>query len=496
MKQYILSFDIGTTGTRAVLYDRDCRMLSSAYRELAQYHPADGWVEQDASEIYDKTMDMAAAAIKKAHVLPGQIAAIGIANQRETTVIWERTTGRPVCNAIVWQDRRTLPICQQLEAYDGKAITGRTGMIIIPNAAATKIAWLRENNALIKQGTDNGSLLYGTLDSYMVFRLTGGRVHVTDRSNNSVTLLQNAASLDYDDDLLHILDIPRHILPALVASSAVIAYTDPERFFGAKVPISGLLGDQQAAAIGQGCLKMGMAKNTYGTGSFMVMNTGENYIPPSDGLFSPVIYSRNGLVNYGLEGMADVSSAVLQWLRDGAGMLQGAEEAEHLARQVPDAGGVYFVPAFSGLGAPYFDPYARGTILGLSQGTTKHHIARAALEAMAYQVCDAFALFEKRSGIRLQRLRVDGGGAKSDLLLQTQADLLGVPVDRPENTEATSLGAAFMAGLAVSYWDSIEQIHDLWRIDRSFEPTISKEHREELLASWKKAVSRASGWLK
>ena len=496
MDKYILGFDIGTTGTRAMIFDHESSEILSAYSEFTQYFPQDGWVEHDAVEIFDVTMRMAAIALKKGNIKPEQIAAIGIANQRETTVIWDRHTGIPACFAIVWQDRRTLPICERLSAMDGERIVERTGMILVPNDAATKIAWLRENRPDIKRGMDEGRLIYGTIDTYMVWRLTGGRLHITDHSNNSVTLLQNAMTLDYDESVLNALDIPRSILPQIRKTSEIYGYTDPEQFFGAAVPIAALVGDQQAAAIGQGCLKCGTAKNTYGTGSFIVMNTGRQYIPPSGGIFSPVIYTRDDDINYGLEGMADVSGAAIQWLRDGLGIIKDASEAEKLALAADSNMGVYFIPGFVGLGAPYYDSYARGTIFGLSRGADKRHVARAALESMAFQVRDAFVELEKKSGLTLSQLCADGGGAKSDFMLQFQADILGVPVVRPVVTETTCLGSIYMAGLAVDYWSSIEEIASFWSVAKTFEPSISEYERNEQIYMWQRAVEKARGWLR
>ncbi|MDO4555894.1 MAG: glycerol kinase GlpK [Lachnospiraceae bacterium] len=496
MKLYMLGLDIGTTGTRAMLFDKSSKEVAAAYSEFTQYFPQDGWVEHDAMEIYDTTLKMVGEAIKKAGISPKQIAGIGIANQRETTVFWDKNTGIPVCRAIVWQDRRNLSICERLEELDGEDLVRRTGMIILPNDSAAKIAWLLENNEEVRQGVEDERLLYGTIDTWMVWKLSGGQAHVTDHSNNSVTLLQNARTLDYDEKLLNTLGIPRHILPEIRTSSEVYAYTKPEEFFGESLPICGILGDQQAAAIGQGCLKPGTAKNTYGTGSFIVMNTGERYIEPSDGIFSPVVYTMGNKVNYGLEGMADVSGAVIQWLRDGLGIINTSDEAEKLALQAESNMGVYFIPAFVGLGAPYYDSYARGTIIGLSRGADKRHIARAALESMAFQVRDSFEMLEKKSGTKLTRLRADGGGAKSDFMLQFQADILGVPVERPEITETTCLGGVYMAGLAVGYWDTVEEVCDFWRVEKSFEPSIIEEKRKELITMWSRAVERAGGWLK
>lgn len=496
MKKYILGFDLGTTGTRVMIFDEQSKEISSAYSEFTQYFPQDGWVEHDPVEIYETTMKMAAEALKKGNVKPEQIAGIGITNQRETTVIWDKNTGIPACRAIVWQDRRSLPICERLEALDGANIMKRTGMIIVPNDAATKIAWLLENDEEIKHGMEEGRLIYGTIDCWMVWKLTGGRVHITDHSNNSCTLLQNARTLDYDDYILDILKIPKHILPEIKKSSEVYGYTEPSEFFGAAVPIAGILGDQQAAAIGQGCLKPGTAKNTYGTGSFIVMNTGAKYIEPSDGIFSLVTYTKDDSINYCLEGMADVSGAVIQWLRDGLGIIEHSSDAEKLAMQADSNMGVYFIPAFVGLGAPYYDSYARGMITGLSRGADKRHIARAALESMAFQVRDSFEMLEKKSGMKLQRLRADGGGAKSDFMLQFQADILGVPVERPVITETTCLGGVYMAGLAVGYWDSIEQVSDFWRVEKAFEPKMTQQQREDQIFMWKRAIERAGGWLK
>lgn len=495
MKQYILGIDLGTTGIRIIIFDHELNMISTAYSEFKQYFPKLGWVEHDVEEIYNVTMKVIKQALNNGKLILENIAAIGVANQRDTTVFWNKDTGKPVGKAIVWQDRRTLSICEELKKNE-KDITERTGMVIVPNAAATKIHWLIEHHKEVKEGIEKGELLYGTIDSWIIWKLSGGELHVTDHSNNSVTLLQNAATLDYDDKILKQLNIPREILPRICHSSEIVGYTAKEEFFGARIPIAGVIGDQQAAAIGQGCLSAGVAKNTYGTGSFILMNTGKHYIPPSDGVFSPIIWSSENNVNYGLEGMADVSGAAIQWLRDGLGIIQSAGDAEKLALQVDSSEGVYFVPAFVGLGVPYYDSYARGTLIGLSRGTDKRHIARAALESMAFQVGDSFKMLEKKSGMKLKRLRVDGGGAKSDLMLQFQADILGVVVERPEITETTCLGGAYMAGLAVGYWGSIEEVSDFWRVEKSFEPSIGDSEREERTAMWKKAVERAGGWLK
>lgn len=496
MNQYIMGIDQGTTGTKVIIFDKDVNIIASAYSEFTQYFPKSGWVEHDATEIWDVTMKMVKKALDEANLKPEEIAAIGIANQRETTVFWDKNTGEPADHAIVWQDRRTLDICEWLDEQDGESIVERTGFILVPNAAATKIKWQMDNNPTIKKGVEDGRLIYGTIDSWLVWNLSGGAAHVTDTSNNSNTLLQNAYSLEYDQGVLDLMGIPKSILPKIVGSSEIYANTDPGVFFGASVPIAGILGDQQAATIGQGCMKPGMAKNTYGTGSFMVMNTGGKYEPPSDGIFSPVLWTIGGKTDYCLEGMADVSGAVIQWLRDGLGILAESGDAEKLALEVEDNMGVYFIPAFSGLGAPYYDSYARGTIFGISRGTTKQHIARAALESMAFQVQDAFKVMERKTGMKVEQLRADGGGAKSDFMLQFQADILGVPVERPVITETTTLGAAYAAGLAVGYWSSIDEVSKFWKIDRAFEPKISADQRETLCSGWDEAIGRAKGWLK
>jgi glycerol kinase len=495
MKKYILGIDQGTTGTRAIIFDHDVNIITSAYSEFTQHFPQPGWVEHDANEIFNVTLKMIRDSLAEGNLKASDIHAIGITNQRETTVFWDKNTGEPACKAIVWQDRRTLDICEMLEEKAGADIVDRTGMIIVPNDAATKINWLMENDPEIKKGVEEGRLIYGTMDTWLVWKLSGGAAHVTDHSNTSVTLLQNARTLEYDQWILDELKIPKIILPELRSSSEIYAYTD-ESIMGAKIPISGIAGDQQAATLGQGCLETGTAKNTYGTGSFMVMNTGDKYVPPSDGVFSPVLWTIGDKTDYGLEGMADVSGAVLQWLRDGLDIISEAKEAEELAKTVDSSEGVYFVPAFVGLGAPYFDSYARGTIFGITRGTTKAHIARAALESMAFQVGDAFKVMEKKAGLKLAKLRADGGGAKSDFLLQFQADILGVAVERPVITETTTLGAAYLAGLATGYWKNVEEISMFWKVEKRFEPQISQEERDKLYQGWNNAIAHAKGWLK
>ncbi len=496
MSSYILGIDQGTTGTKVIIFDRKANIVSEAYSEFKQYFPQDGWAEHDANEIWEVTIRVVGEALKSKNIAPTDIAAIGITNQRETTVFWDKKTGEPACRAIVWQDRRTLPICEELIAKDRIGIETRTSALIVPNAAATKIHWLLRNDQKVRKGVEKGELIWGTIDSWLVWKLSGGARHVTESSNLSVTLLLNVKKLDYDEWILNYLGIPREILPEICSSSEIYAYTSPDAFFGAKVPIAGIAGDQQAALFGQACVEEGMAKNTYGTGSFMILNTGKRYVPPKGGVMSPVLWDIKGDIQYGLEGFADVSGAVVQWLRDGLGIISKSSEAEELAKQVKTSGGVFFVPAFVGLGAPHLDSYARGTIIGISRGTTKHHIARAALESMAFQVRDVFEIMKRESGLQLTKLRADGGGAKSDLLMQFQADILGIPVERPVVTETTVLGAAYLAGLAVGYWNSVEEIAKNWRIEKRFDPSISDDQREAMYEGWNRAISRAAGWLK
>ena len=495
MKKYVMGIDQGTTGSRAIIFEKDSKIIGSGYSEITQCYPELGWVEQDPLEIWDVTRKVMKEALHNAKLLPSDLAAIGIANQRETTTFWHKKTGQPVGKSIVWQDRRSLPIVERMIAVDGENIVDRTGMVLIPNIAASKIKWLLDNNTEIRDGVEKGELIYGTIDTWLIWKLSGGSAHVSDYSNTSVTTLLNARTLDYDTGILDLLQIPRGILPELRSSSEIYAYTDPA-IFGASVPIAGDAGDQQAAVLGQACIKAGMAKNTYGTGSFMLLNTGETYIPPIPGVFSPVLWKIDTKVSYALEGMADVSGAAIQWLRDGLGIIDEYSQAEALAATVSDNGGIYFIPAFVGLGSPYFDSYARGAMFGITRGSTKAHIARAALESMAYQVGDALTIMEKASGNKLEVLRVDGGGANNDFLMQLQADILGIPVERPKITETTCLGAAYLAGLAVGYWKSLEDVARNWQLDRRFEPKMSEDQRGSLHRGWQKAVERSLGWLK
>ncbi|WP_028709734.1 glycerol kinase GlpK [Propionicicella superfundia] len=495
MAKYILGIDQGTTGTKVILFDRSANIVSSAYSEFTQYFPQPGWVEHDPLEIWDVTMKMVKECISQAGAGLDEIAAIGITNQRETSFFWDKVTGEPANRAQVWQDRRALSICEELNAKDRVGIEERTGMIVIPNCICVKLAWMLRNIPEVQQGVQDGRLIFGTIDTWLVWKLTGGQRHVTDPSNLTTGAMLNATTLDYDEWILDELEIPRSVLAEIVPTSGILGYTDPE-VFGARIPIASIVGDQQAAAFGQACLSEGMVKNTYGTGSFVVLNTGAKYIPPVAGLFSPVLWTIDGVATYGFEGLIDVSAAAIQWLRDGLGIIGDPAEAEVLAQQVDSTDGVYFVPAFVGLGAPYYDSYARGSIYGVTRGTTKQHLARATLEGMAYQVRDAFEIMQREAGLELMMMRADGGGAKSDFLMQFQADLLGVPVERPRITETTCLGAAYLAGLGVGFWESVDEIESFWQIEKRFEPAMSEDQRESLVFGWNRAIERSQGWLK
>ncbi len=496
MSKYVLGIDQGTTGTKAIVFDRKANIICTAYSEFTQYFPKPGWVEHDAQEIYDVTMRVVKECLDKGGISPEEIDSIGITNQRETTVFWDKRTGKPVCPSIVWQDIRTAERCDELMAKDGPGIMERTGMIIVTNCAALKIEWVLKNLPEVKKGVDEGNVIYGTVDTWMVWKLSGGAAHVTDCSNVSCTLLMNIHTMDYDEGILNELDIPRSILPEIRASSEIFANTDPKEFFGVSVPIAGIAGDQSAAAFGQACVKPGMVKNTYGTGSFIILNTGTKPTGAGGGIFNIGLCGPKGEQQWGVEGMANVSGAAIQWLRDGLGIISEASECEKLANTVEDNGGVYFVPAFNGLGAPYSDPYARGTIIGITRGTEKAHICRAALECMAYQVAEAFRSMEEITGTKITALRADGGGSKSDFLCQFQADILGVPVDRPVITETTCLGAAYLAGLATGFFASVDEVSENWQVEKHFEPRLNEAQREELMDGWKRAVERAGNWIK
>ena len=490
---YVLALDQGTTSSRAILFDREGVIRASAQREFRQIFPQPGWVEHDALEIWETQSGVLHEVMAKARIDAGDIAAIGIANQRETTLVWERSSGRPIANAIVWQDRRTAARCDALRAANKSELFARkTGLVLDAYFSGTKLQWLLDEVPGARVRAQRGELAFGTIDTWLVWQLTEGRVHCTDPSNASRTLLFNIHTGDWDDELLALLDVPRSVLPQIVPSSGVCGTT---RIDDTDVPIAGIAGDQQAALFGQGCLTPGMAKNTYGTGCFLLLNTGRNAVASHNHLLTTVAWQRNGATDYALEGSVFIGGAVVQWLRDGLNMIRNAAEVEALASSVPDNGGVYLVPAFAGLGAPHWDAYARGSIFGLTRGTTGGHVARAALEAIAFQSADVLAAMERDAGITLTELRVDGGAAANNLLMQFQADLLGVPVVRPRVLETTALGAAYLAGLATGYWASADDVAANRQIDRRFEPSAARERISGMRADWEKAIARAKAWI-
>jgi glycerol kinase len=495
MAKYILALDQGTTSSRAILFDDAGRPVASAQQEFAQHFPRPGWVEHDPHDIWRTQRDVARAVLDQQKVSAADVAGIGITNQRETTIIWDRKTGEPVHNAIVWQCRRTAPMCDVIRA-DGfdRAIRAKTGLVTDAYFSGTKVAWLLENVPGARARAEAGELAFGTVDTWLLWNLSGGHLHVTDPSNASRTLLYNIYAGDWDEDILAYLKIPRSLLPEVRPSSAVYGET-AAHILGAAIPLAGIAGDQQAATFGQACVAPGMAKNTYGTGSFLLLNTGESGVPSDSGLLTTIAWQLNGgPVIYALEGSVFITGAAVQWLRDGLQIIKSAAEVEALAASVESADGVYLVPAFVGLGAPHWDAYARGTLVGMTRGTTRAHIARATLNAIALQSKDVLDAMRQDSGISLSALRVDGGAAKNDLLMQIQADLLGVPVQRPAVTETTALGAAYLAGLAVGFWPDVETLADQWTIERTFEPRMAADERDTLVAGWQRAVERAKGW--
>lgn len=491
MTHYMLAFDQGTTSSRAIVFDRNGRMLSVAQKEFPQYFPQPGWVEHDADEIWSSQIGVANEALARIGIRASDIAAIGITNQRETTIVWDRTTGRPIHRAIVWQDRRTAEDCDALKAAGYEALfQSKTGLVIDAYFSGTKLKWLLDRVAGAREKADRGELAFGTVDSWLIWQLTQGELHITDVTNACRTLLFNIHTQDWDDELLALLQIPRSLLPQVRSSSEVYGYT-AEGLLGSRVALAGVAGDQQAATFGQAALQRGMAKNTYGTGCFMLLHTGETPIPSHHKLLTTIAWQINGHTDYALEGSVFVAGAVVQWLRDGLGIINHSADVEALADSVPDTDGVYLVPAFVGLGAPYWDSDARGTIVGLTRGSTRAHLARAALESIAYQSADVLDAMRNDSHLPLMELRVDGGAARNDLLMQFQADILGVPVLRPQITETTALGAAYLAGLAVGYWTSTDEIVQQWRVERRFEPQMSDDRRQALRQGWQQAVGQA-----
>jgi glycerol kinase len=497
MAQYVLALDQGTTSSRSILFDHSGQIVSAAQQEFAQIYPQPGWVEHDPEEIFATQVATAREALLRAGAGAGQVAAIGITNQRETVVVWDRKTGKPLYNAIVWQCRRTAPMCDQLRA-DGWAdrIQEKTGLVVDAYFSGTKVAWLLEQVPDLREKASRGEALFGTVDSFLIWRLSGGRLHVTDISNASRTMLFNIHSLDWDQDILDKLEIPRGMLPQIRPCSQVYGSTEAS-LLGQEIPIAGAAGDQQAALFGQTCFSPGQGKNTYGTGCFLLLNTGIQAVKSDRGLLTTIAWQLESdeEVTYALEGSVFVSGAAIQWLRDGLGIISHAAETESLAGEVADTGGVYFVPAFVGLGTPYWDAYARGTIVGLTRGTDRRHLARATLEAICYQSRDVIEAMITESGIALEALRADGGAAANNLLMQLQSDLLGVPVQRPAITETTALGAAYLAGLATGFWSDLEEISAQWEVDSKFTPTMSSEKREALYVGWQRAVKRAQGWI-
>jgi len=494
MVQYVLSLDQGTTSSRAILFDHNGAIVNAAQQEFPQIYPAPGLVEHDPEAIWSSQLAVAQEVMKKAGVSARDVAAIGITNQRETTIVWDKTTGKPVFNAIVWQSRLTVPICDALKAkgFD-KEIRERTGLVTDAYFSGTKVKWILDNVPGVREKAECGEALFGNVDTFLMWRLSGGRIHVTDPSNASRTLLYNIYKGDWDEVILKELGVPRAMLPVVMPSSDIYGETDPE-FFGGAIKMAGDAGDQQAATFGQACFDAGMAKNTYGTGCFMLMNTSNKGVPSQNGLLTTIAWGIGKDVTYALEGSIFITGAAVQWLRDSLGIIKDSADVEALAASVPDNGGVYLVPAFVGLGAPYWDSYARGTIVGLTRGSNAAHIARATLESMCYQTRDVLEAMTADSNVHVKTLRVDGGAVVNNLLMQFQADILGVPVQRPKVAETTALGAAYLAGLATGFWSSIQEVAEQWAVDRTFEPKMSVDERDKLYANWKRAVERSMHW--
>ncbi|MFN9462688.1 MAG: glycerol kinase GlpK [Planctomycetota bacterium] len=495
MMQAVLALDQGTTSSRAILYNHAGDILGVAQKEFQQIFPRSGWVEHNPLEIWESQLAVARQVLQECKLHASDVSAIGITNQRETTVVWDRRTGQPIYNAIVWQDRRTADYCDELKQSGlATAITQKTGLVVDPYFSGTKLRWILDNVPEARTKAQNGQLAFGTIDTWLLWNLTRGQVHKTDTSNASRTMLMNLANLAWDAELLKQFDIPESVLPQICQSSEIYGQSDPE-IFGASIPIAGIAGDQQAALFGQNCTRVGMAKNTYGTGCFMLMNVGQKPIPSTQKLLSSVGWSRPNQQSFVLEGSVFIAGAAVQWLRDGLGIIKTAAEVESLANQVPDSDGVYLVPAFAGLGAPHWDAYARGTIVGITRGTTSAHLARAALEGIAFQVADVLTAMEKDSSSKLTELRVDGGACANNLLMQFQADVMQCPVVRPKIIETTSLGAAYLAGLATGFWKSDSEIERIWQADRRFEPTMKPQEAAARRERWADALDRSRAWV-
>ncbi len=494
--QYIMALDSGTTSNRCILFNHAGEVCSIAQKEFTQIFPQPGWVEHDADEIFSTQLEVARQAMANIGATAADIAAIGITNQRETTVVWNKTTGRPICNAIVWQCRRTAEYCDSLSKQGlVDTIRQKTGLVIDPYFSGTKIRWILENIPGARELAENGELLFGTVETWLIWKLSGGKVHVTDYSNASRTMLFNINTLQWDEEILRLLDIPASMLPKAVPSSGIYGHTSAQ-FFGAPIPIAGAAGDQQAALFGQACFDPGDSKCTYGTGAFLLMNTGETPIFSRNGLVTTIAWGLNGKVNYALEGSIFVAGAAIQWLRDQLRFIESAVDSEYMAQKVSDTNGCYVVPAFTGLGAPHWDAYARGSILGLTRGVNKYHIIRATLDSIVYQTNDVLSAMASDSGISLSALKVDGGASANNYLMQTQADISDAPVLRPACVETTAMGAAYLAGLAVGYWAGTEEIRKNWCVDRRFAPNIPDSLREKRIRGWKKAVECSLGWAK
>lgn len=489
-KKYVLAIDQGTTSSRAIVFDKSGKIVNVTQKEFTQIFPKPGWVEHDAMEIWSSVQSVTAEALAHKDISGNEIAAIGITNQRETTVVWDKNTGRPIYNAIVWQSRQTAGICEDLKAKNlNDTFRDKTGLLIDAYFSGTKVKWILDNVEGAREKAENGDLLFGTIDTWLTWKLTNGAAHVTDYSNASRTLMYNIHELKWDDELLSHLTVPANLLPEVKPSSEVYGHTTPETFFGYEIPISGMAGDQQAALFGQACYTEGMAKNTYGTGCFMLMNTGEKAVKSENGLLTTIAWGVDGKVEYALEGSVFVAGSAIQWLRDGLRMFRDAAESEAYATRIESTDGVYVVPAFVGLGTPYWDSDVRGCVFGLTRGTEKEHFVRATIESLAYQSKDVLSAMEADSGISIKKLRVDGGACANNFLMQFQSDILGSDVERPECIETTALGAAYLAGLAVGFWKNREEIATQWAIDETFEVKMEKEQMDELYSGWKKAVN-------
>ncbi|MBD1382283.1 glycerol kinase GlpK [Metabacillus arenae] len=492
MEKYILSLDQGTTSSRAILFNKKGEIVHTAQKEFTQYFPKPGWVEHNANEIWGSILAVIASCLSESGVKPEQVAGIGITNQRETAVVWDKNTANPIYNAIVWQSRQTADICEELKkAGHNDTFRDKTGLLIDAYFSGTKVKWILDNVEGAREKAENGDLLFGTIDTWLIWKLSGGKAHVTDYTNASRTLMYNIYELKWDQELLDILEVPESMLPEVRPSSDIYGHTIDYHFFGNEIPIAGSAGDQQAALFGQACYEEGMAKNTYGTGCFMLMNTGEKAIKSDHGLLTTLAWGVNGKVEYALEGSIFVAGSAIQWLRDGMRMFANAKESEEYAARVDSTDGVYVVPAFVGLGAPYWDSEVRGAVFGLTRGTSKEQFIRATLESLAYQTKDVLDAMEADSGISLKTLRVDGGAVKNNFLMEFQSNILGVPVERPEINETTALGAAYLAGLAVGFWKSKEEIATQWKLNNQFEPTMEKSESKKLYEGWQKAVKAA-----